>query len=79
MYYILGEHAKRNDRYIFQFKLVPKANILRYRYYRNPRCYKFTERIRQKKNDSIENSIQSSNSVSKKNLNLRPQERLQKR
>ena len=60
------EHAKWTDRHIFQFKLVPKENILRYRYHRNPRCYKFTERIRQKKSHSIENSIQSSNSVNKK-------------
>ena len=36
------KHEKRNDRHIFQFKLVPKENILKDRYYGN-RCYsKFT-------------------------------------
>ena len=36
------KHEKRNDRHIFQFKLVPKENILKDRYYEN-RCYsKFT-------------------------------------
>ena len=62
-----NKHAKPNDRHVFQFKLVPEENILRYMHHRNPRCSKFTERIWQKKSDSIENSIQSSNSVNKKN------------
>ena len=31
-------HEKRNDRHIFKF-------ISRYRYHRNPRCSKYTERI----------------------------------
>ena len=47
------EYEKRNDRHIVQFKLVPKENISRYRYHRNPRCFKFTERIRQKQADSM--------------------------
>ena len=41
------EHEKRNERH-FQFKLVSKENILRYRYHRNPYYSKFTECIQQK-------------------------------
>ena len=41
------EHEKQIDRHTFQFKFVPKENIL-YRYHRNPRYSKFTERICQK-------------------------------
>ena len=40
-----NKHAKPNDRHVFQFKLVPEENILRYMHHRNPRCSKFTERI----------------------------------
>ena len=50
------EHEKQIDRHIFQFKFVPKENIL-YRYHRNPRYSKFTERICQKRADSIDKSI----------------------
>ena len=32
------EHEKQHDRHFFQCKLVPKQNILKYRYYRN-QCY----------------------------------------
>ena len=71
------EHKKRNERYIFQCKLVPKENSSRYSYHRNP-CYsKLTESILQKRADSIDKSIQNSNSIDKKSK-LRPQERLEK-
>ena len=60
------EHKKRNERHIFQCKLVPKENSLRYSYHINP-CYsKLTESNLQKRADSIDKSIQNSNSIDKK-------------
>ena len=54
------KHKKRNDRHIFQFKLVPKENTQRYRYHRNP-CYsRFTERIRQKWGITLDDGITDS-------------------
>ena len=69
------EHEKRNDRHIFQYELVPKGNILRYGYHRNPYYSKSTKIIHQKRADSIDKFIQKFNSIKKnKNLNLHPQE-----
>ena len=53
------KHEKWN-RHIFQFKLVPKENILRYRYHRNPRYSRFTERIRQKWGITLDDDIAES-------------------
>ena len=51
------EHEKRNDRHIFQFKLVPKENVFGHSYAIKPCCSKHSECIRQKQADSIDKSI----------------------
>ena len=60
------EHEKKNDRHIFQCKFELKENILRYRYHRNPCHSDFTKIFRQRRADSIDKSIENSNSINKK-------------